>query len=262
MENGLGVALFENGEMSGYLCCHNPFAFGPGKMTFSPIQAHGAIKNNPCKVYSHLYHSAAKLWVEQGISTHSIALYAHDKEGLDSFFWNGFGMYCIDAIRPVEPIDCSPVMDCEFIELPLEEIRKIIPLKFGLISHLSESPAFLKFPPFSEDQLIEKSRMRKARFFCAVKNSQIIAFVEITSSGENLVTYTEKMMNICGGFLVPEFRGSGIYANLLQYLIQQLKKEGYTRLGVDFESINPTAKGFWLKYFTPYTKSVVRSVIV
>lgn len=36
-----------------------------------------------------------------------------------------------------------------------------------------------------------------------------------------------------------------------------LKGEGYTRLGVNFESFNPTARGFWLKYFTAYTNNRV-----
>jgi hypothetical protein len=35
---------------------------------------------------------------------------------------------------------------------------------------------------------------------------------------------------------------------------------GYTRLGVDFESLNPAGYGFWLKYFDPYTHSVVRRI--
>jgi hypothetical protein len=43
-------------------------------------------------------------------------------------------------------------------------------------------------------------------------------------------------------------------------LIQDLKTKGYTRLGVDFESINPMAYGFWLKYFDAYTHSLVRRI--
>jgi len=43
-------------------------------------------------------------------------------------------------------------------------------------------------------------------------------------------------------------------------LIQKLKIKCYSRLGVDFESINPTAWGFWLKYFDAYTHSVVRRI--
>lgn len=59
---------------------------------------------------------------------------------------------------------------------------------------------------------------------------------------------------------MPEHRGKGLNQKLLSMLIQKLKAKGYTRLGVDFESLNPTAYGFWLKYFDAYTHSVVRRI--
>jgi hypothetical protein len=46
----------------------------------------------------------------------------------------------------------------------------------------------------------------------------------------------------------------------LNYVITQLKSEGFESLGVDFEGFNPTASGFWLKYFTAYTNSVTRRI--
>ncbi len=261
-DNRLGVVLLENGVLSGYLGCYRPDDSEIHKRVFSPIQAHGAIKKNRGKIYSYLYQSAARIWAKQGIGSHSIALYAHDTEGLESFFWNGFGLYCIDAVRALEPLNCEKVTDCDLEELPISEVDKIVSLKYGLISHLGESPMFLKYPRFSETQLIDKTRMRHSRLFCAIKNNQIIAFIEIAPSGENFITYDKKMTNICGAYLIPEYRGTGLFANLLQFLIRQLKKEGFMRLGVDFESFNPTAKGFWLKYFTPYTKTVTRTILV
>ena len=68
------------------------------------------------------------------------------------------------------------------------------------------------------------------------------------------------MCNICGAFCLHEYRGKSIYQNLLNFTITKLKEEGYILLGVDFESFNPTAYGFWLKYFTAYTNSVVRRI--
>ncbi len=108
--------------------------------------------------------------------------------------------------------------------------------------------------------MIEKSLKRKSRIFCAVKKEDIIGFIEVSPFGENFISFTENMLNICGGYLKPEYRGSGIYFGLLQYLLKVLKNEGFTRLGVDFESFNPPARGFWLKYFTQYTYSVMRSI--
>ena len=55
-------------------------------------------------------------------------------------------------------------------------------------------------------------------------------------------------------------RGRGVYQNLLNFVINILKTEGYTRFGVDFESINPSGSGFWQKFFHSYTNSVVRRI--
>jgi len=37
-------------------------------------------------------------------------------------------------------------------------------------------------------------------------------------------------------------------------------KEGYAYLGVDYESLNPTAYAFWQKYFSAYTHGLVRRI--
>ncbi|HVX31426.1 MAG TPA: hypothetical protein VHA53_13175, partial [Nitrolancea sp.] len=47
---------------------------------------------------------------------------------------------------------------------------------------------------------------------------------------------------------------------LLRRLVNTLRTEGYTHLGVDFESFNPTADRFWPKHFEAYTCVVARRV--
>jgi hypothetical protein len=53
---------------------------------------------------------------------------------------------------------------------------------------------------------------------------------------------------------------TGVSQNLLNALIREEKANRKTRLGVDYESINPSGAGFWQKYFTEYTHSVVRRI--
>ena len=65
---------------------------------------------------------------------------------------------------------------------------------------------------------------------------------------------------VTGAYCLKEYRGKGVYQNLLSFLVNTLGRENYTRFGVDFESINPNAYGFWLKYFAAYTHSVVRRI--
>jgi len=57
-ENGLGVAALEEGRLIGFLCCYEPWenAFGSmAKGTFSPIHAHGTIKEGRRMIYKRMY---------------------------------------------------------------------------------------------------------------------------------------------------------------------------------------------------------------
>lgn len=64
-------------------------------------------------------------------------------------------------------------------------------------------------------------------------------------------------------FYLTDERLKEVYELVIQYnvpVLSKLKSEGYSRLGVNLESFNPTALGFWLKYFALYTNSVVRRI--
>ena len=92
------------------------------------------------------------------------------------------------------------------------------------------------------------------------RTEKLCAFVKISVPGETFVARGNTYRHIRGAYCLPEHRGKGLYQNLLNFTISVLKREGYTKLGVDFESFNPTARGFWLKYFAAYTNSVVRRI--
>ena len=68
------------------------------------------------------------------------------------------------------------------------------------------------------------------------------------------------MKNICGAYFDKNERGKGIAQGLLGFICDILKKEGMTHLGVDCETMNPTALRFWNKYFIPYTYSYARRI--
>lgn len=255
-----GFAAVENGNLVGFICGIEPGGVhsGQGRRIFVPIHAHGAVKENRNRIYSRLYEAAAKAWVDRGIISHAIALYAHDPGTVETFFWNGFGLRCIDALCQVEPPEGSNLPDGDYFELPCEELVTILPLKNELSSHLNQSPMFLPFSHYTESDLTAIQKRRDSRFFCVRINHTIAGYIEITSTGENFITRHEGMANICGAYLSKEYRGSGIFTGLLGFLLRELRSEGYNLLGVDFESFNPTARGFWLKQFTPYTFSVMR----
>ncbi len=261
--NGLGVAALEGNRLIGFLCCYEPWdnAFDSmAKGTFSPIHAHGAVKENRQMIYKRMYQYAAEKWVKHKITYHAIAHYAHDTEALETFFIYGFGLRCMDAIRPMQKIECKPCEGIRFDELMKENVSQIRELRKLQSEHMGYSPCFMYSTEREFRDWLERAEKRDSRLFIAKEQDKVMAFVEITSTGENFATEDETMRSICGAYCLPEYRGRDIYPNLLNYAIGKLAGEGYKLLGVDFESFNPTAYGFWLKYFTAYTKSVVRRI--
>ena len=264
-ENGLGVAMFDGDEMLGFLCCHKPWdnAFNStARGTFVPLYAHGAVRENREMIYKKLYQAAAKEWVNQKITYHTISLYAHDSQVLNAFFTNGFGLRCVDAVRELETIECCLCTDTGIIfeELPKADVIKVRELRHKLNEHLSESPCFMRFSPERLDQWLKSVESRDSRIYAAMNNDEPVAFIEVRKSGETFAAEAKSMMNIGNTFCLPEYRGKDVIQGLLNHVIMVLKAEGYESVGVDFESFNPAAHGFWLKYFTAYSNSVARRI--
>lgn len=262
-ENGLGVAALEYGELVGFLCCVGPFdnAFASQvKGTFSPIHAHGAMTDDRELIYRRMYQAAAEKWVSKGILYHAIGLYAHDAQAIGAFFQSGFGLRCIDAIRPMRRIHCPSAPGFAYRLLPKDEVGSVRQMRVQLSAHLGESPCFVYDSPQMVENWIAKAEKRDSQVFVAEHDSTAVAFIEVGEDGENFITGTPNMKNICGAFCLSQYRGTGLFASLLNFVVGQLRKEGVTRLGVDYESINAAASGAWGKYFTPYTHSVVRRI--
>ncbi len=223
--NGFGVAAFEGGKMVGFLCSVEPFenVFRSTDVrgVFSPMGANGAVMENHGRIYAALYQAAAKKWVKAGAVSHAICLYEHDEEAKRQLFRYGFGMRCVDAIRPMETIDCVVCSGYEFLD-------------------------------FSE--------RNKERYFAAKIGGELCAYLEVSDQGETFIASGNPYRHIMGAYCMSEHRGRGVYQNLLNFVVNTLKTEGYTRLGVDFESINPSGSGFWLKFFHAYTNGVVRRI--
>lgn len=258
-KNELGCAAFEKGKMVGFLCCLDPWenAFTTtARGTFSPIHAHGAVLKDRGRIYQRLYQAAAQKWVNAGVISHSIGLYAHDRVAIEAFFQYGFGLRCVDAIRPLTSIAAPDCEGFSFFEMELDQRGSLEMLHRQLAVHFEQSPCFMKHT--EPDRWLEE----KNRLFAAkdVNTGRIAAYIEIADTAENFATEEPQVQNICGAFCLPEYRGKGLYQNLLNYLIRTLKAEGFTCLGVDYESFNPTAQGFWQKYFVPYTNGVVRRI--
>ena len=264
IENGIGVVALDNGNVIGFLCFYKPWKemFGThAGGTFSPMHAHGSVEENRELIYQKMYEKIAESLVAEGAYIHSISLYAGDVAGQSAFFTYGFGNRCMDAIREMK--SASDYMDNQLVcsELPLKEFPDIRQLRSDLNHHLTESPCFFVSVPEDEQNWLDRVEKGDRRTF-AIKNQleKVVAYIDVSDEGETFITEMPNMINICGAYCIPEYRGSGAIEYLLNYVINTLKEEGYSLLGVDYESFNPTALRFWRKHFTPYTRSLVRRI--
>jgi len=263
-ENNLGVAAFDGENMVGFLCGHGVWenAWGiPGlRHVFSEMHANGTIPENRAKIYARLYQAAGEKWANVGAASHGVCLYAHDAEGQAQFFRYGFGMRCIDAIRGMDEMIKPSCEGYTFAELTLEELPEIYPLSKLHMKGYIESPFFMYREADDEAAYMEEAARNRSIHFAARHQGQVVAYILAELSGETFIQDTPGYLHCKGLYCLPEHRGKGVSQALLSLLVSKLKSMGYTRLGVDFESINPAGSGFWLKHFTAYTHSVVRRI--
>ncbi|HYH11473.1 MAG TPA: GNAT family N-acetyltransferase [Thermomicrobiales bacterium] len=263
VRQGHGTAAIDDDRLTGYLAFFGPIEgfFGSGTGCFSPLHGLATAGEDRERLTSLLFQRAAAGMIANGVDTFAITTWHHDDDVSRSLILNGFGMRCTDAIRTIDPpLQTEPVPGITFRVLAWSEAGLLLPLLNGLVRHLRRSPTFVAANEFTSESFAALRERRKSRFFVAFRNEEPIGYLEVTEDGENVLTTAPDMRNICGAYLEPEHRGRGIYQNLLQTVLTTLRGEGVRRVGVDFETMNPTALRFWTKYFDRYTTSFVRRI--
>ena len=261
-ENGLSVVAVENGRLRGFLGAYGPwapvFCTPDTRGVFSPLHAHAVEKEERVRVLRRLYQAAAERWARAGAASHAITLYAHDLQAREAMYLYGFGVRCMDLMRPVAGVELMSGWRCS--ELPSWRRGELTPLRRELAAHLEQSPCFMHDDPQVLEAWLKRKEALAARVFVAEREGEIIAYIEAEGDGENFVSAAPGTVNICGAYCRKEYRGTGAAQAVLGQLAAVFQAEGYVRLGVDCESINPTALGFWSKSFDAYTHSVVRRI--
>ena len=263
-ENRLGVAAVDGDKVLGFLCCYEPFenAFSIQGLrgVFSPMGANGTVADRKAEIYAQLYQAASEKWVQAGVVSHAINLYAHDKEAQEQFFRYGFGMRTVDAIRSMDEITAPSIEGYSITEITQDNALDALLLENELHRSYINSPFFMYRSDVSEPDFMEYFATKEPTCFVAKHGKQNIAFIIAEHDGETFIQDTPGYYHITGLYCLPEHRGKGISQCLMNKLIQKMKMHGYTRLGVDYESFNPSGSGFWQKYFNEYAYGVVRRV--
>ena len=252
-----GKLALLDGKPAGYLLFYEPWDgfFGRVRGTFSPLGGSAVTPGSDDlrgKILSRLTEAAMEDMARDGVFSLGISRFAHDEAAGRALVLGGFGIRCSDAITYLADVPEAPMPEgFSFEELPEDEFGRIRELHRALDRHLNRSPIFLTLS--REDDWCETGGKR---VFAALRNGEPAGFIAVRDECETF--FTEGMPNICGMYVLPEHRGTGLAAALLSGLCRTLEREGETRLAVDCETLNPTALRFWGKYFTPFTYSYAR----
>lgn len=255
---GFGIVAVDAEKISGFLSFYAPIMnfFGNVKGAFSPLGANYATDE---KLLTQLLDHAFQKMLPDEILQYGMSVYSSDVMTGQALSMNGFGIRCCDAVRPLSlSIAVSKDSRFRFQEVPKSKFAEIYPLAAELQKHLHKSPTFFPIHISTENEFLSSKNNDASRFFSVKYGNEIIAFLELTTEGETFISQGNDYLHICGAYVKPAFRGQSVPDQLLSHVIDQLAAEGYTRLGVDFETINPSARRFWLKHFDPYTFSYVR----
>jgi len=263
-ENGLGVAAVDGGELLGFMCSRDPWDGAwnnPGlRHIFSPMGANGAAVKDRAKIYARLYQGAGEKWAGAGAASHGICVYAHDTEAQMQLFRYGFGMRCVDAVRGTDGISAPACEGYVFAELAPEDCHEVMPLDNKLHEYQLNSPFFMYRELHREGDYAELFAAHQPECFVARHEGRIVAFLSVEKEGETFLHDTPGYRHVSAAYCLSEHRGKGLNRRLLDMALQKMRLGGNSRLGVDFESFNPSGAGFWTKYFDAYACSVVRRI--
>lgn len=250
----LGSVALSGGRLTGFLCGCEPFegAFGRVRGMFSPMHAHGAADGQAREVYPRLYAQVCRQWLAAGALSHAVAVYAHDAAAERSLFENGFGMRTVDAMRPMSPLYSAAPAAWRVEEVTDCFDGRLRQLACAIGRHLAQPPCCLVSEPG------DGQPDAGVRSWAALSGESPVGLVQLRVGGETLASWHASVRNVCGMYVVPEARGRGMAEALLNCAARALAGEGVTRMGVDYESINPQANRFWPRYFEPYTRGLVR----
>lgn len=260
-KNGEGVVAIHNSRLIGFLSGFKvPELFGKCKGIYSPLYGHGVLKEYGSSVYKELYKRAADIWVKNSSMSHAITFFAHDTDTVNTWFWMGFGMRCVDSIRESSPIEVRN-SSITIKKADVSDIPSLAEIHGKHIEYYRKTPIFM--PTEDEDPIEDLTKWLQSdnhHLWIAYHNDKPLGYMRIQPDGESFISEHHKVMNITGAYVSQDERKSGVGAMLLDEIQEWLLENDYPLCGVDFESINTTGSSFWNKYFTPYTYSLVRRI--
>lgn len=263
IDNQQGVVCIVQGKVVGYML----FTIYSNEDSICwcmvPVWGYGAIEKAREKILSKMFQNVADILCRKQKVHFEIKVYAHDEEAIRLFTLLQFGIQCEEEIRNTEV--CILVKtDVSIRELGKNEIEnrwsEVWKLIFGLIEHLRKSPIFYPGTEFTEELYRDYFMDIETHVYIAEKENRIIGLMDANREGNSFITNDESCFSVSDIFVIEEYRGNWIARELLSYVNDTLRDKGIRRLWVEHGTANPNARGFWNKYFSTFSYTLVRDI--
>jgi GNAT superfamily N-acetyltransferase len=258
-----GVVALESDIVIGYMGWHlvDRFRGTDRKAAYSPEWAHSAADVARPVIYRDLYRAASAQWAAAGCGIYALTLLAHDREIENTWFWNGFGLAVIDAIRSLEPVSRHAPEGVQVRKATSDDVNTLVALEAEHAQHYVQPPVCMVPQPATDlKACITVLHNESSSYWLAEQDGAGIGFIrfEGKSFGAAEVVTAKTTIAITGAYVRPAYRGRGVAAGVLDAALRDYAERGFVRCAVDFESFNPEAAAFWVKYFEPVCFSVIR----
>lgn len=258
-----GVMALEDGKLTGYLgwWLADDFRGAGRKAAYCPEWAHAVAVERKAEVYRALYRAAAANWAAACCEVHAITLLAHDPVAERAWFWNGFGLLVVDAVRPMRGLDAQLHSDMQFRAATADDAAALAELDAEHCLHYGRSPIFM-VPHRGETaagwaDFLDRPRNSVWLACDGTGPAGFMRFDGYEFDGAEVVE-SETTVKISGAYVRPVCRGRGAAAGMLDAALSDYAGRGFTACAVDFESFNPEAAAFWPRYFEPVCFSLMR----
>ncbi|MCC6803633.1 MAG: GNAT family N-acetyltransferase [Anaerolineae bacterium] len=255
-----GVVALENGVVAGFIGWFivDHFRGTERRGAYVPEWGHAAA--DPI-TYRAMYRAAAQSWREAGCGVHCISLLAHDEAAVKTWFWSGFGMILVDAIRPIDPLGIPLPTDITIRKATPADLDVLCALEIEHGQHYTEPPIQMAaYEPQEAAALAAFMDEPGNSLWLALDGDAVMGYMRFESNSHGasaIVNAPDKVANT-GAFVRPAYRGRRAAPALLDAALRDYAAQGCARCSVDFESFNPEAANFWLRYFDPVTFSLMR----
>jgi GNAT superfamily N-acetyltransferase len=253
-----GVVAIHDDDVEGLLLGGAIIEF-MGRSVYVPEWSHAACVDGRQETYRQMYAYLSRKWVEDGCFTHVISLLAHDREAIDAFFWMGFGLVEVTAIRDLSPVEGGRA-SVEIRKAGREDAEVITDFNTGLQRYLAAAPTFHndREPLRAESWLADPVNSA----WLAYSDGMPVGCIRIGPADPSAARFIrdERTAYIVHAFVEEGLRNAGIGTALLSRALDWARSAGYERCAVDFESSNTIACNFWLKHFQPVCLILYRRV--